>query len=577
MKINIQTKLFLLLAGITTGVLLVVLLVINSVATNQFTQAVVSGFEQTDHFIRSLNRMRHKKLLDNASLLQVNKSLKRELQQQDTDSLRGVVRKHFSMLNDVNMVVITDRRGEVLYWSGRASAVGDSLANRTGIKRALEGQKPSSRINIPPVWTVDGRIYQTVTVPVFLRQSPKQVIGTLTVGTRFTDQIAKEIVSGQKADITFFLNHRPVAGSAKNISAEKWKNFFNHNEHQLNSLRASPGHENPAIIQLAGKERIIYAGVLGRGANASYIVNVPKEQKLGILSSIRTNILIIGLTALLALVPLAIFLGKMFANPIQKLSTAMERVRNGNLDVEVSPVTQDEVGSLARSFNQMMRYIRERFELKKHVGIHTLEKVKEKSSREVPLLENIQEMAILITDIRDSTATMKQEELKKYIKKLNETMNYQARFVSDYEGAVDKFKGDSMVAIFWGDNALKKAVNCSVAIQQKFAERKAADPFFKGIGIGINYGEMLWGKIGNHKRIDYTVVGEEVNLCSRLCSVAAAGQILIPGSVLQDKLLDSKYDIREIARDRFKGFPSAFRVMEISYQKPSTIEKGHGL
>ena len=100
-------------------------------------------------------------------------------------------------------------------------------------------------------------------------------------------------------------------------------------------------------------------------------------------------------------------------------------------------------------------------------------------------------------------------------------------------GHVDKFMGDAVMAVFRGDFHLDRAIDAALAIREKLSKTEELvfeEVVFKPqISIGINSGEMVSGNIGSEslKRLDYTVIGDTVNLAQRLQSVAKAGQILI--------------------------------------------------
>ena len=107
--------------------------------------------------------------------------------------------------------------------------------------------------------------------------------------------------------------------------------------------------------------------------------------------------------------------------------------------------------------------------------------------------------------------------------------------IFEHGGTLDKFIGDAMMAL-WGapiphDDDPDRALRAAIAMQQALArlnEQWAATgrPTL-GVGIGINYGEVFAGNIGSHRRLNYTVIGDSVNIAARLCSRAEAGQVLV--------------------------------------------------
>ena len=90
--------------------------------------------------------------------------------------------------------------------------------------------------------------------------------------------------------------------------------------------------------------------------------------------------------------------------------------------------------------------------------------------------------------------------------------------------------------------------------------------FFDGLGIGINYGPMVLGNMGANERMDYTVIGPEVNLCARLCAVADSGQILIPVKRVTEMDLEAKFEFRPVESKALKGFENEIEIVEVLYE-----------
>ena len=97
------------------------------------------------------------------------------------------------------------------------------------------------------------------------------------------------------------------------------------------------------------------------------------------------------------------------------------------------------------------------------------------------------------------------------------------------DGDIDKFVGDQILAVFPGeDMPSAQAVDCALAMQAKMTELAADRPSWNlAVGIGVNSGEVIMGAMGSRDRMDYTVLGDAVNLAARLCSHAGRGQTLV--------------------------------------------------
>lgn len=127
------------------------------------------------------------------------------------------------------------------------------------------------------------------------------------------------------------------------------------------------------------------------------------------------------------------------ADQIGTLRGAMARVEAGDLDVEVDAQRSDELGELARSFNQMVSDLRERSLLQRHVGEHTLEMVRSTDDLSADRLGEgrMQEVAILFTDIYGSTEKIEGTDPQAFVDHLNRTFSRQAETTDQFEGSID--------------------------------------------------------------------------------------------------------------------------------------------
>ena len=94
------------------------------------------------------------------------------------------------------------------------------------------------------------------------------------------------------------------------------------------------------------------------------------------------------------------------------------------------------------------------------------------------------------------------------------------------------FVGDELMAVFKGKTMVEKAIKCSIEIQNRITILNKNNKKNIGVGIGINAGPMVMGAMGSKDRMDYTVLGDNVNLGAMLCSAAKAGEIIISKRVV---------------------------------------------
>ena len=148
-------------------------------------------------------------------------------------------------------------------------------------------------------------------------------------------------------------------------------------------------------------------------------------------------------------------------------------------------------------------------------------------------------LSVIFSDVRGFTKFSESHQPEEVVAMLNEILTEQVGVVFKYNGTLDKFVGDELMAFFGApgeihltDHALV-AVRTAIDIQLKLKEiqqkwvKEKKDPL--QIGIGINTGDMVVGNMGSSERMDYTVIGDNVNLAARLCSAASGDEIIISG------------------------------------------------
>lgn len=177
-------------------------------------------------------------------------------------------------------------------------------------------------------------------------------------------------------------------------------------------------------------------------------------------------------------------------------------------------------------------------------------------------------VASFFCDIRGFTALAESMDADALIALLNSIYKELTQIVFDNKGTFDKYIGDCIMA-FWGapvsvpDETLW-AVRAALEMQKRFKKIQLTWPESLqniGIGIGINYGEVVVGNIGTEKTMDYTVIGDAVNTAQRVESLAQAGQILITEQTLLR--VGKKVIVQQLEPAAFKGKANTVNIYEV--------------
>ncbi|HKS95882.1 MAG TPA: adenylate/guanylate cyclase domain-containing protein [Terriglobia bacterium] len=180
-----------------------------------------------------------------------------------------------------------------------------------------------------------------------------------------------------------------------------------------------------------------------------------------------------------------------------------------------------------------------------------------------------QTATILFSDLRGFTRIAEKTAPEKLVERLNEFFSEMTEVVFSNGGTLDKYLGDGIMALFGAPlprpddarRAVKTAIEMQLALVglNRTWERRELEPL--AMGIGISTGEVTAGNVGSPQRMDYTVIGDAVNVAARLCSSAAAGQILT--SEASFHALDGSFESKAVAPVPIKGHAAPVEVYEI--------------
>jgi|GEM_PF-490833 adenylate cyclase len=262
----------------------------------------------------------------------------------------------------------------------------------------------------------------------------------------------------------------------------------------------------------------------------------------------------------------ALLMAIRMSGPILEIARVAIQVAQGNFQARVVKGTRskDEIGELARRINEMTQGLHERFQLQKFVSLGTIDAIRSSKGVDINLGGTRVQASMLFCDIRGYTAFAERHPPKVVVDVLNFYFQQLADIVSANGGDIDKFIGDAMLAVFLGDDMERNAVRCALAMHRAMAEqRRYRSEQDLTIGIGINTGEVTIGAMGSHQRMDYTVLGDAVNVAARLCSRSNGGQTLI-GATTYNVLADlEEFSIEALEPISLKGKTQPVPVFDV--------------
>jgi class 3 adenylate cyclase len=291
-------------------------------------------------------------------------------------------------------------------------------------------------------------------------------------------------------------------------------------------------------------------------------------------SDLLTVMLIITAVGLAAGITGSILIGLMLTRSIDRLVVGVEHIGAGDFDVQIPVRSRDEIGKLTERVNRMARDLKDKEFIKdafrRYVSHQVADQIFQNPEEYQKTLKGERRnVAILFADIRGFSTISEQKRPEEVVELLNDYLSDMTDVIFKFGGTLDKFLGDGVMAIYGAPiaqaDAVQRAVQTALEMRQKLSrmnqERAQAGQNLISVGIGINYGEAIVGNIGSKQRMDYTVIGDNVNVASRIQTLAEKGSVLI-SQAAYDQIKDL-VEVRHLGELALKGKTQLVVVYEV--------------
>jgi adenylate cyclase len=240
-----------------------------------------------------------------------------------------------------------------------------------------------------------------------------------------------------------------------------------------------------------------------------------------------TEFLLVAILSFLAAIGLGLFIARQISRRINRVINAAEQVAQGNLTIRIDDNNQDEIGRLTRAFNRMVENL-DHLHHSRDLLSRTMSPAVKRSLIETGLdFRGIsQTVCILFIDIRDFTQIAEGYDTERLVFFLNDYYTTIANQVHSSGGIIGKYGGDSILAYFGAPTPEPTSISSTAAILTALALQDAIQELSSRwvvlglppirIGIGISIGPVVAGPIGSAEQFEYTIIGDAVNLASRL-------------------------------------------------------------
>jgi len=269
----------------------------------------------------------------------------------------------------------------------------------------------------------------------------------------------------------------------------------------------------------------------------------------------------------------ALMLSWLVSKPIDQMRAAADAVSRGKWDVNVSVTRADELGRLLGEFDHMIRQLKDKEKLRQTFGLHVGRRAAEQILARDPGLSGVEEeITVMFVDMRSWTARTRASTPGEVIEVMNEFFRATVRVVEEeHRGMVNKYLGDGFMAIFGaGDsdsNHARDAVAAGreilSAVEKLNVDLAKRDHAPIQIGIGIHSGPAIVGSIGSPQRLEFTAIGDTVNIASRVEGLTKIiGKPLLLTAAVHERSRDP-FDFEELPPQEVRGVDGRLSIFAV--------------
>lgn len=479
----------------------------------------------------------------------------------DRDTIMDVLRNHGSRISATRLALV-DMTNVVTADTVQPALIGKPFAFPDLIEAA------ATKNTVSAIRIVDDTIYQLVIVPV-LAPVP---IAWVVISFVIDNGTASDLKAITGLDVSFLgaMRNQPPAIFATTLTPD------NRADLQVQAITVSNRSDTSSAIVLGGEEFEMLATTIAsdrdKGGQASVVAVLHRSVRDGLqpYETLKLALLFLAVASLVITLIGSIRIARRITRPVRKLALAARQVAAGNYGEPIVLEQNDEIGELAIAFNNMSKGLTERDQVRDILGkVASHEVAEQLLKHNIELGGEERDVTVLFTDIRNFTALCENHPPALTIGLLNRYLTLINAIVDEHEGVIDKYTGDGVMALFGAPigrpDDPQRAVFAALAIDKRMRQlaRELADEHLPNpdVGIGVNTSRVVAGNIGSPTRLNYTVLGDGVNLASRLESLTKRYQVpIIVGETTAANARNLAY--LELDKVRVLGKSNAVRIFQ---------------
>lgn len=403
---------------------------------------------------------------------------------------------------------------------------------KEGLYQSIQEQLEASAANIADI--IDGDALKTITATQDKDlKAYRQIQKILSSVTQSTSEYLYAYTMRLKNEQVEFIVDTPASDddgdgqiSEDELPAPVGTVYNNPPQSMLRGFVQVSSDQGPFVDQW-GQTMSGYAPVLDSQGESVGLLGIDMDvsrinRKLEVIS--RGGMISLGIAVSLAIV-LGVYFSRQTLVPVRQLQAAMSRVQDGDYTHTLETDRRDEFGQLARHFNSMVSELRQKSWLEKSMGkVVNKNVIQHLLKNDLHLGGEVLQATVLFCDLRGFTALSEKLPPKLLVGLLNDYLTAMVRIVEKNGGIVDKFIGDSIMAVFGYPQPLENEQGLALSAAEEMIT--SCDQLNVSMGlsedivlvnsVGLHTGTLMAGNIGSPERMEFTVMGDAVNVASRL-------------------------------------------------------------
>lgn len=468
-------------------------------------------------------------------------------------------------LNSADMLMIADLDNNVIIdtsLQGAEVLSGSWLALVDEADQSEEGRAAM-------IVTLSDEPYQIIAQPLYLPRQVAWIFGGFAMDAEFVNLVGNTTASD--VSIVRVVNQQPeeiIASTLESHEQQALMEQLTVNDQTLDSLQR---------INFGGEEfttllRSLYADEPQARQIVAVIQRSYDENNENVIQARNLLAQFYAVVLLLSLIAV-MFLARSITNPISRLAHAVKRIEAGDYQMQAEVASKDELGDLADSVNSMASGLAEKEKVRDLLGKVVSHQIAEELlSNPVELGGEERTATILFSDIQGFTSFCEGKSPRQVLEELNKVLSIISDIIEKHSGVVDKFQGDAVMALFGapvaGHEDTQNAMQASLEIIDALEELDGG----LSARVGVNTGIVVAGNLGSSNRLNYSVIGDTVNLAARLESLTRLYNV---SNIVSEASKDAapEFVYRELDEVRVAGKQESVKIFELLGQ-PNTIDAG---